>query len=178
MGSADWYTKSAVEGALNRMPKVKVPMIRRAQGDFDKPSKWAEARHRFVTQLQVCIGDDADISKFIDKDGNVPDCFNKEKLDPISFKGTAWWDEAHKDCHVGDGRDKDSKQYKFPRNELGEYDQKGEISQDTAFYCQFKYNKQLRLALGVAQKEIEVDGEDILVGNRLVPFDYSGKTKL
>ena len=94
MNIVDWYTRSAVEGALNRMPKVEVPMIRRAQGDIDKTSNWAEVCHRFVTQLQVCIGDDADLSKFIDSDGNIPDCF---KLDPISFNGTAWWDEAHHD---------------------------------------------------------------------------------
>ena len=95
---ADWYTRSAVEGALNRMPKVEVHMIRRGQGDVNKTSNWAEAHHRFVMQLQVCIGDDADLSKFIDSNGNVLDCFNKDKLDPISFKGTAC-------CHVGDRRD-------------------------------------------------------------------------
>ena len=136
LDSAVWFTKSAVESAMNQMTKVELPVKRGVQGDFDKSSNWAEASHRFVMQLQVCISDNADWIKFIDNDGNLPDCFNKDKLHPISFKGTLWWwDKAHHDCHLGYGGNKDSKQFKFPRYELGVHDKKGEISNKTAFYC-------------------------------------------
>ena len=66
---AVWFTKSAVEGAFNRMRKIEVPMTKRAQGSTDKNSHWAKARHRFIVQLQVCMGDNPDLTKFKKENG-------------------------------------------------------------------------------------------------------------
>ena len=92
---------------------------------------------------------------------------------------SAFWDEAHKYCYTGDGRDKFQLHTKFTRNEDGAYDERGTVREKTAHFCEFKYNKQVRLALGCAQKVTSVvDGINVLVGCRLKPYDYSGKTIL
>ena len=140
---AVWFTKSAVEGAFNRMKKIEVPMSKRAQGSTDKNSHWAMARHRFIVQMQVCMGDNPDLTKFIDENGDIPHYFRRENLSPVDFNGTAFWEEFHRECHTGDGRSTDSKQFKFFRNENGDYDEEGTVRDKTATYCTFKFNKQV-----------------------------------
>ena len=76
-------------------------MKKRAHGSEDKTSNWVQARHHFITQIQVCMGDGLDLSKFKNANGDVPDCFLLKNLIAIDFNGTAFWDEAHCQCLVG-----------------------------------------------------------------------------
>ena len=62
--NSHWYTKSAIEGEFNCMKKMEVPMKKRAQGSEDKTYNWAQVRHRFITQIQVCMGNEPDLYKF------------------------------------------------------------------------------------------------------------------
>ena len=103
-------------------------MQKRTQGSDDKTCAWAQARHRFITQMQICMGDNPDLTKFKLDNGDVPNYFKREYLIAIDFNGTAFWGEAHRQCLVGDGRNPDSTQFKFPRNENGQYDEFGEVS--------------------------------------------------
>ena len=133
--NSHWFTKSAIEGAFNCMKKIEVPMIKRAQGSEDRTCNWAQARHRFIAQMQVCMHDEPDLSKFINANGDIPGSFLLENLIAIDFNGTAFWDEAHRQCLVGDGRNEDSTQFKFPRNENGKYNECGAVSDETAFFA-------------------------------------------
>ena len=62
--------------------------------------------------------------------------------------------------------------WKFPRDAEGNYDEEGEFNDDNVKQYTFKYNQQIRLSLGCAQRR-DINGE--LVGCRLPPFDYTQK---
>ena len=44
---------------------------KRPQGNTDANSNWAKARHRFVVQMLVRLGDDPDLDEFLLADGAV-----------------------------------------------------------------------------------------------------------
>lgn len=48
------------------------------------------------------LGAERDLDKFLLADSSVPACFDREKLDPMHEDDIAWWDEAHKECFLGD----------------------------------------------------------------------------
>ena len=98
----EWVTRSAVNGCIQRMPKRVTTIRKRPQGSTDPESKWAKWRDRWTTQLLLRMGKDVDISKWRDKNGDLPDCFNIEKLTKIEPEAITWWDEVHKTCVVGD----------------------------------------------------------------------------
>jgi len=65
------------------------------------------------------------LSDFKKDDGTLPDQFNVDKLRPIHPDAIAWWDETHRDCVVSDMGGMFQKQHLFPRDENGNYDEKG-----------------------------------------------------
>ena len=87
---------------------------------------------------------------------DIPDKSNKDKVTPIYLDSIVWFNEVHRDCFVGDLGARVKRQWQFPRNENGDYDEKGTFN-EPAKECTFKYDAQARFSLGVAQKEVFVD---------------------
>jgi hypothetical protein len=85
----DLVTRSAVVSAYHRMEKRVTNVKMRAQGNSDKDSNWAKARHRWVTQLLLRLrlhGDDTDMGQFLDDfivDGDIPKAFD---INPSDYK--------------------------------------------------------------------------------------------
>ena len=71
-------------------------IMKRPQGSMDPDSTWAQCRYRFVTQLLLRFELDVDITPFLNEDGSVPECFNKEKLlklfPALHICAIAFWD--------------------------------------------------------------------------------------
>lgn len=161
---------NAVIGAFSRMIKNIVRIDKKSQGSIDPNSDWSRARYNLTTQMLLRFGKDPDLTDFYDSDGNLPNWFNKDMLTKIHPNSVTWWDEVHRECFVGELGAKMQYQCLFPRDADGNYDENGTYM-DTAKECTFKYNTQLRLSLGASQK-IE---NGVLVGKRLLPFDYTTK---
>ena len=104
--------------------------------------------------------------------GNLPDGYKYNKLTPIHKEAVAWWNETYRDCCVHDLGGSVRHLWKFPRDAEGNYDEEGEFNDDNVKQYTFKYNQQIRLSLGCAQRR-DINGE--LVGCRLPPFDYTQK---
>ena len=90
-------------------------------------------------------------------DVDILDKFHKDKVTPINPDAIVWFDEVHRDCFVGDLGARMTRQWQFPQNENGDYDENGTFN-EPAKECIFKYDAQARFSLGVAQKEVFVDG--------------------
>jgi hypothetical protein len=123
-----------------------------SQGSRDPNSKWARARHGWVTQLMVRFGvaDGIDLSKErTNEDGTkesyIPDYYDINKLTPINLQRTAFWDETHKECEIG-GLEGLRKKIDvcFPRDERGKLDPKGGTCQkEWAKRLVVKYDKEI-----------------------------------
>ena len=112
-----------------------------------------------------------ELIKIFGSDSEIPNVFNPDKLDLIDPDGVAFWDEMHRKCHNSTYGGEVKEQYIFARDEDGKYN--GEIGtiDETrkASEYKYKYSQELRLALGMATKD--VDGK--LTALRLEPFDYT-----
>ena len=120
---------------------------------------------------------EADVGKRLGlkDDDDIPSKFHKDKVTPVNPDAIVWFDEVHRDCFVGDLGARVTRQWQFPRNENGDYNENGTFN-EPAKECTFKYDAQARFSLGVAQKEVFVDGQWMLVAYRLPLFGYTGKT--
>jgi len=72
---------------------------KRAQGSYSAKLGWNN-------QLLVRFGKlpSAELEKLKDSNGNLPDCYNLGVRDctKLDVNGTAWWDECHKKCSIGE----------------------------------------------------------------------------
>lgn len=95
-GEVFTVTKSAVYSCAMRMKARVSKIMKRPQGSTDLESAWAKCRYRFVTQLLLRFELDIDITPFLNEDGSIPDCFNKEKLltlyPALHICAIAFWD--------------------------------------------------------------------------------------
>eukprot|EP00956_Cyclotella_meneghiniana_P020465 scaffold36269_cov40-Cyclotella_meneghiniana.AAC.2 len=182
-------TRSAVVTMEGLMKPKYIPIKKRPQGSDDVNSTWAKCRYRFVTQLLIRMGyhnasylDEDEIKEgavdldaltreFPDENGGLPDFFNPVELPPLDLDAIGWWDEMHKKCFIGQYREGQKVNVQFPRNEEGGFDINGTYSGDdvAASNLQVKYEKEGRLCLGVAVREVDGRRE----GVRLLPWDYS-----
>ena len=169
---------NAIVGALLRMQKREERVCKQSQGSNDPASNWAIARDNFTTQILIRIdienkGVHYNLDHIKERNGgNLPDGYKYDKLMPIHKEAVAWWDETHRDCCVHDLGGSVRHLWKFPRDAEGNYDEEGRYNDHNAKEYTFKYNSQVRLSLGAAQKR-DADGD--LVGCRLPPFDYTQK---
>lgn len=184
---APLLTRHAVYSLFKRLnPNIKA-MQSISQGSSDPLAKWCRARTYWTTQLLVRLGeaDGIDLMKTREsEDGSVeeylPDYYNIDKLTPIKLSRIAWFDETHRYCQVG-GTQGTGLGTKFnitmPRDERGNLDPNGTTTHtnDKKGPMKCKYDKQIRLLLGVATTDDDGNGDDDLVGHRLQPYSYSGK---
>jgi hypothetical protein len=174
-------TRSAVRTCEMKMVKQITTIQKRPQGTNDKDSTWARARYRWVTQILIRLGlhDHAEnvqegavkLDLLKNADNELPDYFNPYELTSLHLRAIAWWDEVHKDCFLGDFREGQSSQTRFPRDASGQYDPLGEYRAEKSLLV-VKFSKQTRLCLGVAVREADGGEEE---GVRLTPFDYTEK---
>ena len=116
-----------------------------------------------------------------DNNGNIPDCFKKEKLSPLNIEATAWWDETHKVCDIGGNGNR----YFPPR--LPQYSniiidlKNGQYNKDLNMYkFKVKNDKEVQMYLGcdIIHKK-DADGKATTVeGKRFMNFEYSGRVIL
>ena len=88
-------SRSAVHSCALRMTRKKRPIRKRPQGSKDPKSTWSKVRYRMGVQYDLRQGKDVDITEFLNEDGTVPDCFNKEILRekfPLDIYGIAFFD--------------------------------------------------------------------------------------
>ena len=78
-------------------------------------------------------------------------------MEPLNIWAIAWWDEVHKDCFIGDFREGQKSQRRFPRDSEGNYDPENGTYRDEKVALQVKYAKQVRFSFGVAIRD--EDGE-------------------
>jgi hypothetical protein len=106
------------------MEPIVTKVLKRQQGSHDTMSNWAIANYRWSVQVLLRMGvlEVKDIPKDLydkDKDGDLPNCFNPEKLTPIDIKSMAYWDETHKRQKLGKIRNGGNFEYRFKRDEHG-----------------------------------------------------------
>lgn len=81
---------------------------------------------------------DPELTDFLDEDGSVPKCFNKDKLPPLHRDGIAWWDEVHTECFIGNFRKGSRTQTRFCRTPDGSYNPDGKFcDKNTKFMVKF-----------------------------------------
>ncbi|NCF93533.1 MAG: hypothetical protein GWQ05_21640 [Verrucomicrobiaceae bacterium] len=169
------FRLGAIKGCVRRMVKRIVVLVQNAQGNYDPNSNWARARFNFTLQVLVRAGkvSEQEVRELLGCNAGdpIPDTFNKDKLTPIDPDAVIWWDEVHRDCFTGDMGADVKRQWIFPRNEEGKYDESGGYN-PVARVMTFKYNSQTKMSIGVGVKK--VDGER--VGKRLPTFFYTGTT--
>ena len=174
-GETEPVTRSAVYSAYMNMSKIVTTINKRSQGNSDPESNWAKARYRWVTQLLIRLGYDVDVSDF-EVDGKVEECFTKEALtgSMLNLDAIGWWDEVHKQCHIGDSREGATEHVQFPRDNNGRYNANGTFSEEArGVVLKVKYAEQVQKCLGVAELPA-VDGEE-RKGVRILAFDYTGR---
>ena len=161
-------SRDAVITCEKHMVHVVSNIEKRPQGNKNADSKWGRARYRWVTQLLIRLGHDPDLTDFLNEDGSIPDCFNKELLDQLSVEAILWWDEVHKKCYFGLLREGSKEQTRFPHDENGRYNPEGEYREEKK-HLQVKFPKEGRwcFCIGI------VDQGDGTVGERGNLFDYT-----
>jgi hypothetical protein len=171
-------TLSSIRNLVKRLNPKLLKVGKRSQGSDDPNSAWARARYNWNTQLLIRFGvlKKEDIpSDCYNEDGNLRPCFDPSNLDALTTSMIAWWDETHKKCTIGGlGHSSANRHYAvFPRDENGKLDlENGAYDETKVDTLQVKYEKEVRMCLGVAVVENE-DG--IKEGVNAKPFNYSGK---
>ena len=145
--------------------------------------RWIKARYRWVTHLLIRLGElkPDDLPQDLwDRSGPLPACFDPEKCTKICPAQIVWWDETHKKCHIGDpGTDTASEWTGFARDPDGSgrvlpVAAGGVITEDAHPSClHVKYEKELRIALGVAVVMKNAETEEV-EGKKCPIFEYSG----
>eukprot|EP00536_Pseudo-nitzschia_multiseries_P005982 jgi/Psemu1/14153/gm1.14153_g len=103
-----------------------------------------------------------------------PPCYDTSVLTPLKLSQVVWFDELHKQCHIGEsgsrvGSGKPNVAISFKRNANGKLDPNGKYPEKGKTVLQVKYERQARFNFGVYMSE---DGK----GHRVQPpFEYTGK---
>ncbi|CAB9505297.1 unknown protein [Seminavis robusta] len=186
---------SAVYGVSKRLKPLVSPIKKLKQGNRDKASAWAKARLNWCAQLLCRLGRrhliPEEVMEYLkDENGDLPDCFDEEKLKPYEFNiaQVCWWDETHKACAIGDATVQAGRKFqvKFPRNENGKIDlENGKYKEEDKSFLQVKYDKEIRICPGCVyfgDEEVNPDKDGNNVNDSktelLDYFDYSGKIML
>eukprot|EP00536_Pseudo-nitzschia_multiseries_P014911 jgi/Psemu1/40532/gm1.40532_g len=141
-----------------------IRMSRLIQGSKNKTDAWCRASFRWFAQLLLRFGE-IDFSHPIFQKllgpayvkEKPPPCYDTSLFTPLKLSQVVWFDELHKQCHIGD------------RNPNGKLDPNGKYPEKGKTVLQVKYEQQARFNFGVYMSE---DGK----GHRVQPpFEYTGK---
>ena len=122
------------------------------------------------------LGYDVDLSDFR-HDGVLEECFCEHVISEhlLVLEAIGFWDEVHKNCHIGNARERATKYVQFPMDENGRYDPPGTYSGDNGgVVLKVKYPEQGRWCFGVALRRSNGEASDP-EGIRLKLFDYTTK---
>jgi hypothetical protein len=164
-----------VRNLIKRMDASVEKIKKRAQGSLIPTSVQAKAKLGWNKQLLVRFGK----LKF-DSNDNLLDCYNLGVRDmtKLDVNGTAWWDECHKKCTIGELGVQAEHHIKFRRDENGKLDlENGRYDDSEVHHVNVKYEQEVRQCFGCATTTITTEkGEEKQKGKRARSFDYSGKT--
>eukprot|EP00536_Pseudo-nitzschia_multiseries_P007536 jgi/Psemu1/18162/gm1.18162_g len=172
-----WSVRSCM---LRLSPQIKA-FKRGKQGSKNKTDAWCRASFRWFAQLLLRFGE-IDFSHPIFRKllgpayvkEKPPPCYDISLLTPLKLSQVVWFDELHKQCHIGEsgsrvGTGKPNVAISFKRNANGKLDPNGKYPEKGKTVLQVKYEQQARFNFGVYMSE---DGK----GNRVQPpFEYTGK---
>eukprot|EP00536_Pseudo-nitzschia_multiseries_P007164 jgi/Psemu1/17260/gm1.17260_g len=158
-----------------------IRMTRLIQGSKNKTDAWCRASFRWFAQLLLRFGQ-IDFSHPIFQKllgpayvkEKPPPCYDISLLTPLKLSQVVWFDELHKQCHIGEsgsrvGPGKPNVAISFKRNANGKLDPNGKYPEKGKTVLQVKYEQQARFNFGVYMSE---DGK----GHRVQPpFEYTGK---
>ena len=165
-------------------PKV-IPYTKKRQGSTNPEAPWSKACHRQFAQLLVRFNtiqdDDPLLESFRLDNGQLPVWLQRDQLTAINPHRVSYWDEMHRKCQIGSrgSREGQNVYVCFPKDEDGKLDvQKGkhdcDDKQRTKRIVNVKYEKEVRLCLGVIKLKDEENNES--VGTRLPAYSYTSKT--
>ena len=122
------------------------------------------------------LGYDVDLSDFR-LDGVLEECFCEHVISEhlLVLEAIGFWDEVHKNCHIGDAREGATEHVAFPTDKNSRYDPNGTYSEDdVGVALKVKYPEQGRWCFGVALRR-PYDKASDPEGMRLKLFDYTTK---
>jgi len=172
------FTLAPIYRVSQALKPRKCRIKKRNQGSEDEQSAWCLARKGWVTQLLIRTGK---LESQIDPvTGEIPDCFDANKMDMLELSQIGWWDETHQKCTIGGiGAGSVNSFLKFPRDANKKLDlENGTYSLEERAELKVKYEAEQRLCLGCAAvvSPVLVDSVDReLVGKTAEPYCYSGK---
>eukprot|EP00536_Pseudo-nitzschia_multiseries_P015155 jgi/Psemu1/41493/gm1.41493_g len=172
-----WSVRSCM---LRLSPQIKA-IKRDKQGSKNKTDAWCRASFRWFAQLLLRFGE-IDFSHPIFQKllgpayvkEKPPPCYDTSLLTPLKLSQVVWFDELHKQCHIGEsgsrvGPGKPNVAISFKRNANGKLDPNGKYPEKGKTVLQVKYERQARFNFGVYMSE---DGK----GHQVQPpFEYTGK---
>eukprot|EP00536_Pseudo-nitzschia_multiseries_P016558 jgi/Psemu1/46626/gm1.46626_g len=172
-----WSVRSCM---LRLSPQIKA-IKRGKQGSKNKTDAWCQASFRWFAQLLLRFGE-IDFSHPIFQKllgpayvkEKHPPCYDTSVLTPLKLSQVVWFDELHKQCHIGEsgsrvGPGKPNVAISFKRNANGKLDPHGKYPEKGKTVLQVKYEQQARFNFGVYMSK---DGK----GHRVQPpFEYTGK---
>eukprot|EP00536_Pseudo-nitzschia_multiseries_P002790 jgi/Psemu1/6327/gm1.6327_g len=158
-----------------------IRMSRLIQGSKNKTDVWCLASFRWFAQLLLPFGE-IDFSHPIFQKllgpayvkEKPPPCYDISLLTPLKLSQGVWFDELHKQCHIGEsgsrvGSGKPKVAISFKRNANGKLDPNGKYPEKGKTVLQVKYERQAWFNFGVYMSE---DGKGRQVQP---PFEYTGK---
>eukprot|EP00536_Pseudo-nitzschia_multiseries_P000572 jgi/Psemu1/1330/gm1.1330_g len=158
-----------------------IRMTRLIQGSKNKTDAWCRASFRWFAQLLLRFGQIDFSHPIFEKllgpaylKEKPPPCYDISLLTPLKLSQVVWFDELHKQCHIGEsgsrvGPGKPNVAISFKRNANGKLDPNGKYPEKGKTVLQVKYEQQARFNFGVYMSE---DGK----GHRVEPpFEYTGK---
>ena len=146
---------------------IRRSILKIPKGSFDKYSNWCQARKKWSLQLAIRFGTIkwSEIST-----ESPPQYYDISHIGDIHKHQVVWWDETHPKCKIGAIQGRDSK-VSYPRNEHGLIDIKDGTYEDHPTVMTLKYDKEIRIAFGVAVKDVN----GVEVGTRCEPYFYTNK---
>eukprot|EP00536_Pseudo-nitzschia_multiseries_P016904 jgi/Psemu1/48298/gm1.48298_g len=172
-----WSVRSCM---LRLSPQIRA-IKRGKEGSKNKTNAWCRASFRWFAQLLLRFGE-IDFSHPIFQKllgpayvkEKPPPCYDTSVLTPLKLSHVVWFDELHKQCHIGEsgsrvGPGKPNVAISFKRNANGKLDPNGKYPEKGKTVLQVKYEQQARFNFGVYMSK---DGK----GHRVQPpFEYTGK---
>ena len=160
-------SRKLISNVIIKYKAIKRSVTKIPSGSFDKYSNWCKARKKWSLQLALRFGSIKweDIS-----DQPPPDEYNINKLDNIDITQVVWWDETHPKCKIGQDYI-NNKKISFPRNENNIVDINSGSYDVHPTKMTAKYDKELRVSLGVAV----VDIQSKIISKKPKEFWYTNK---
>ena len=171
-----------VRNLIKRLTPSVEKIKKRAQGNLSAMSVQAKAKLGWNNQLLVRFGKlpTAELEKLKDSNGSLPDCYNLGVRDctKLDVNGTAWWDECHKKCTIGELGVQAEHHIKFRRDKNNKLDLvNGKYDEAEVHHVNVKYEQEVRQSFGCATTvTTNENGEEKRIGKTARSFDYSGKT--